>query len=134
MKRTDALAVISGKLSPLIFIFGAYLICYGHRSPGGGFQGGVTLASGLILLALGRGTDTTTTWITTTTLARIEAIAFAVFLLIGLVGIIGGQSFLDLFPDNARVGFIIALNVLIGVKVGASISLLCLSLIKDADV
>ncbi|RLE12077.1 hypothetical protein DRI96_05140, partial [Candidatus Aerophobetes bacterium] len=49
--------MVSRKLVPYILIFGLYLISYGHLSPGGGFQGGVVLASGIILLALARGTD-----------------------------------------------------------------------------
>ena len=36
-------------LTPLIFIFGAYIILNGHLSPGGGFSGGAVLGAGLIL-------------------------------------------------------------------------------------
>ena len=36
-------------LTPLIFIFGLYIIFNGHLSPGGGFSGGAVLGAGLIL-------------------------------------------------------------------------------------
>ena len=36
-------------LTPLIFVFGIYIIFNGHLSPGGGFSGGAVLGAGLIL-------------------------------------------------------------------------------------
>lgn len=36
-------------LTPLIFVFGLYIIFNGHLSPGGGFSGGAVLGAGLIL-------------------------------------------------------------------------------------
>lgn len=34
---------------PLIQIFGVYVICFGHLSPGGGFAGGTIIGTSLIL-------------------------------------------------------------------------------------
>lgn len=137
MRKTDALSVITGKLGPLVLIFGAYLIAFGHVSPGGGFQGGVVLASGILLLAIGRGTDTVFAVLTPRLLARIEAAAFALLLVTGLAGMLAGKGFFGNFlsargPGNPA-GFIIALNVLIGIKVGTGVAYLCLVLLKDAD-
>ncbi len=36
-------------LTPLIFVYGIYIILNGHLSPGGGFSGGAVLGAGLIL-------------------------------------------------------------------------------------
>ena len=44
-------------LVPFIQVFGLYIIMHGHSSPGGGFQGGVVLASSFILLAIAYGID-----------------------------------------------------------------------------
>ena len=138
MRKTDALSVITGKLGPLVLIFGAYLISYGHVSPGGGFQGGVVLASGVLLLAIGRGTESVSVLLTPRLLARIEAAAFALLLGLGLVGMLAGKGFFGNFLESSaggssgtQVGFIIALNVLIGIKVGTGVTYLCLSLLKD---
>ncbi len=137
MRKTDALSVITGKLGPLVLVFGAYLIAFGHVSPGGGFQGGVVLASGVLLLAIGRGTDTVLALLTPRLLARIEASAFALLLVTGLAGMLAGKGFFGNFlaagGPAGPVGFIIALNVLIGVKVGAGVAYLCLILLKDSD-
>ena len=36
-------------LTPIVFVFGVYIILNGHLSPGGGFSGGAVLGAGLIL-------------------------------------------------------------------------------------
>ena len=36
-------------LTPIVFVFGVYVILNGHLSPGGGFSGGAVLGAGLIL-------------------------------------------------------------------------------------
>ncbi|WP_297500002.1 Na(+)/H(+) antiporter subunit B [Thermococcus sp.] len=48
--RTAARATI-----PLIGIFGAYIVMHGHLTPGGGFQGGATIAGAGILFLLAFG-------------------------------------------------------------------------------
>lgn len=42
---------------PEIVVFGVYVVCNGHLSPGGGFSGGAILGGGLILAALVLGQD-----------------------------------------------------------------------------
>lgn len=37
-------------LVPFIFIFGLYIVAHGHLSPGGGFQGGAVIATGVALV------------------------------------------------------------------------------------
>jgi multicomponent Na+:H+ antiporter subunit B len=52
---SDALRAMSVLLIPLIVAFGAYVVLHGALTPGGGFQGGVVLATGpLALLLAGR--------------------------------------------------------------------------------
>ncbi|NJE85385.1 cation:proton antiporter [Thermococcus sp. CX2] len=40
---------------PLIGIFGVYIVSHGHLTPGGGFQGGATIAGAGVLLLLAFG-------------------------------------------------------------------------------
>ena len=42
-----------GFLLPIFFMFPLYIITHGHLSPGGGFQGGVSLAVLVVLLHVG---------------------------------------------------------------------------------
>ena len=50
--KTTARATI-----PLIGIFGSYIVMHGHLTPGGGFQGGATIAGAGILFLLAFGLD-----------------------------------------------------------------------------
>ena len=55
---TIIVKTISSWVKVLIVVFGVYIILFGHLTPGGGFAGGVILASSyiLIMLAFGRKT------------------------------------------------------------------------------
>ncbi len=55
--RTHLLEVVTAILGPIVLLFGFYVMLYGHLSPGGGFQGGVVVASGIVFLGLGNRMD-----------------------------------------------------------------------------
>ena len=48
---------ISRLLKVPIFLFGLYIVAFGHSGPGGGFAGGVILASSYVLLMLAFGRE-----------------------------------------------------------------------------
>lgn len=48
-KNDKILQKVAFFLVPIIFIFGIYIILFGHLSPGGGFSGGAIIGAGLIL-------------------------------------------------------------------------------------
>lgn len=137
MHKTDILDVVARKLAPFILLFGCYLITYGHLSPGGGFQGGVVLASGIILLLLSKGVVAVQELFPTRAINLVEILGFLGFLAVGLVGFFFRGHFLDnIFPvetvdEVPHAGFIFLLNLIIGLKVGAGMTLLCYYLLKD---
>ena len=137
MMDSEIVDIVSRKLSPYILLFGLYLISHGHLSPGGGFQGGVILASGLILLSLSRGFETTLKLYPINRLGITEMLAFSGFLTIGIIGIILGKKFLGNFlplgvpGEIPSAGFIFFLNLLIGIKVGTGVSLICFYLLRE---
>ena len=139
MHKTDILDVVSRKLAPFILLFGLYLITYGHVTPGGGFQGGVVLASGMVLLLLCRGTGKMQTLFPIPAIHFVEALGFFAFLVMGLAGVIAGNGYLSNFLPAGRVetvpgaGFIFILNIIIGLKVGAGITLICYFLFKEDE-
>lgn len=133
--KTDMLDVASRKLSPYILLFGCYLISNGHLSPGGGFQGGVVLASGMILPALGCARDRMEELLSNRFLALGEALGFMGLFLLGLAGtLITGFFMADPFPRSEipHAWFIFLLNLAIGLKVGAGIGLLGLLIIRSS--
>jgi len=134
--KTDMLDVASRKLAPYVLLFGCYLISYGHLSPGGGFQGGVILASGLILPALGCRKERREDLLSNYALSIGETVGFIFLFLLGIVGIAATGTFLaDPFPATVRphAWFIFFLNLAIGLKVGAGIGLLGLLLIRESE-
>ena len=137
MKKTTILDLIARKIAPFMLLFGMYLLTYGHLSPGGGFQGGVVIASGVILLAISRGVEAAEALFPVLTLTRAEAFAFFLLLAAGLAGVVAGIGFLGNPAVRTdvqavpRVGMILLFNVLIGIKVGAGVSLICMHLFRE---
>ena len=137
MNKTDILDVMSRKLAPFILLFGLYLVSYGHLSPGGGFQGGVVIASAVMLLLLGRGSGRSGVADLSRILAGIESVALAAFLLAGVAGLLLSGSFLGevIAPGAgggiADAGGILLLNTIVGIKVGAGVSLISCLLLRE---
>jgi multicomponent Na+:H+ antiporter subunit B len=55
LPRSDAVMLICRIVGPLVLVFGLYVVLHAMTTPGGGFQGGVITASGLMLTYLGEG-------------------------------------------------------------------------------
>ncbi|HXP14819.1 MAG TPA: hydrogen gas-evolving membrane-bound hydrogenase subunit E, partial [Actinomycetes bacterium] len=49
---SDAVRVVGLALVGPVVLFGIYVVAHGHLTPGGGFQGGVVLATGALLVYL----------------------------------------------------------------------------------
>ena len=137
MKDSAIVDIISRKLAPFVLLFGFYLISHGHLSPGGGFQGGVVLASGVILLSLSRGADMAQGLFPRRPLTMVVMVAFLLILTMGFAGLLMGKHFLGDFLHTGKAGemhsagFIFVLDLLIGIKVGAGMSLICLYLLRE---
>jgi len=109
---------VSRELIPFIFLFGIYMIIYGHLSPGGGFQGGVILAMGVVLIFVVYGVEKTQKYILHFSLIEILGVTF--FVIIGILSIVNGKQF------YSNLGAIWLLNIIIGLKVFAGLTILYL--------
>ena len=114
-------------LVPLICIFAAYIIMNGHLSAGGGFQGGAVIASGVLLTLLVFPQYQPNLEF----LSIAESIAGALFVLVGVAGLITAGGFLDnrIFPLGQfgaffSAGAIPLLSALLGIKVGCELSVI----------
>ncbi len=112
-------------LLPLIVLFGAYVFVNGHLTPGGGFQGGAVLASGVLLMLLA---DPDRRF-SHGTISGTEGGSGLLYLLVGLLGVAFAGGFLDnrILPLGSlgsilSAGAIPLIYVLIGLKVGAEFS------------
>ncbi len=111
-------------LLPLIIIFGVYIFVHGHLTPGGGFQGGVVIASALVLIML---SDVSMKF-NKTILHWVESLSGAFYVGLGVLGLILAGGFLDNrflplgeFGSLFSAGAIPIIYSLIGLKVGAEL-------------
>jgi len=112
-------------LVPLIFLFGVFVFVHGHLTPGGGFQGGVVIASGVLFAFLAG----TLHHAPHRLLGVLEIVSGAGYVAIGLLGVWLALGFLDpRFLPLGEIGRLFSggaipvIYVLVGVKVGAELS------------
>ena len=115
---------VGGKLLfPLIVLLGAYVFIHGHLTPGGGFQGGVIVATGYLLLLVSFRKYS----VNHSSLTWVEAVAGSIFAGIGIAGILLGKTFLENFLptgilNNLLSGGIIGIiYVAVGFKVASEL-------------
>ncbi len=77
----------------LIFLYGAYVVAYGHLGPGGGFAGGVILACAYILITLAYGGEHALRVLPRAVASRLDSFGALAFLALALVGMVGGGLF-----------------------------------------
>ncbi len=112
-------------LMPIVFLFGVYVFVNGHLTPGGGFQGGAIIASGVLLLLLALPHSHVSHGV----LAATESLSGFSYVVIGVLGIILAGGFLDNrivslgeFGTLFSAGAIPIIYSLVGLKVGSELS------------
>jgi multicomponent Na+:H+ antiporter subunit B len=112
-------------LMPMVFLFGVYVFVNGHLTPGGGFQGGAIIASGIMLLLLAQPYAAISRGLISVT----ESLSGFTYVVVGVLGIILAAGFLDnrimglgKFGTLFSSGAIPIIYILIGFKVGAELS------------
>jgi len=125
---TVIVKIIVRFISAMIMLFGAYLVLHGHLTPGGGFAGGVILASGFVLLTLAYGKEMVLKKLSFTAASIMESLGALLFLMIAVAGFIGGYFFLNVLPKGEpfkllSAGIIPLCNISIGLKVSGALFL-----------
>lgn len=124
-------------LFPIIMLFGIYVMTYGHLSPGGGFQGGVIIASGVLLLLISHKDFE----VPHALIVTLETFAGVSYVIIGLIGLVVLDTFLGNFLPNdiSQMGLLLSggiipvIYVIVGIKVGSEMSIIIQDLIKRSD-
>lgn len=127
-------------IAPVIFLYGLYIVIHGHLTPGGGFAGGVILASSFILQILANGKILEGLRKEEHGLQLLESLAILCFLVIGTVGVIlAGKVFFSNFLGVGKVGelisagFIPLQNLVVGAEVCAAIATIFIALLVFKD-
>ncbi len=131
------LKTASKLLFPIILLFGIYVMVYGHLSPGGGFQGGVIIASGVLLLLI----SDKSFEVPHSFIVMLETFAGVSYVLIGLIGLFVLDKFLGNFlPNNiSNMGMLLSggvipiIYIIVGIKVGSEMSMIVQNLIKRSE-
>lgn len=134
------LKIMALPISFILICLGIMTILGGHITPGGGFQGGAMIASGVILSILVYGIGNSPLEFSHTYIDIFESVGALGYIVLGLVGLFAGGFFLynvgaDIFnivpayiqnvfhyPDVTNAGIIPYLNIFVGLKVFVGLS------------
>lgn len=118
-------------LMPFIVLLGVYIVAHGHLSPGGGFPGGVLIATALFILML----TGETAHMPHRLLSLLEGAAGLGFIGLGALGFMGDSpSFLtNVLPKGQfmtvfSAGFIPFIYAMVGIKVASELTTVVSSL------
>lgn len=123
--NSEILIYASQVIVPVIFLVGIYIFINGHLTPGGGFQGGAVIASGVLLMLLANPGMK----VNHNLVATIESISGIAFVILGVLGLVLAGGFLDnrflslgKFGSLFSAGALPLIYIFIGLKVGAELS------------
>ena len=126
---SDALRTLALPAIGALVVLGVYVVTHGHLTPGGGFQGGVILATVPILIYLAGQALLARELSPLAASDLVEAAGAAAFVCIGVGGLIAGVAFLYNFVplgtpgDLLSAGTIPLLNVSVGIEVAGAVTL-----------
>jgi len=144
---SQILKLIALPISIILICLGIMTILGGHITPGGGFQGGAMIASGVILSVLVYGIGNSPIEFSHTYIEIFESIGALGFIALGLVGLFAGGFFLynvgaDImnvvpssiqtifhYPDVTNAGIIPYLNIFVGLKVFVGLSAIVIAFV-----
>ena len=129
---TDAVRTWTLGMTGPTVLFGIYMVIHGQLTPGGGFQGGVILATAPLLIYLAESFDVFKRVTSNPLIEVTEAIGAGGYAIIGCIGWLAGSWFLqNVFPlghqndpDILSGGTVPAINLATGIEVAAGFTLL----------
>ncbi|MFB7055935.1 MnhB domain-containing protein [Streptomyces vinaceus] len=125
-------------LLPVALVVGVYLVAHGQLTPGGGFQGGVVLATALHLAYLAADYRVLERVRPLAALDVTDALGAVSFTALGLVGLAAGGAFLEnvlpfgAFNQITSGGMVPLFNAAVGVEVGSGLIVLLAHFLDQA--
>jgi multicomponent Na+:H+ antiporter subunit B len=137
---SDSIRVLGLVLVGPIVLFGIYIVIHAHLSPGGGFQGGVILATALLHVYLSGEYVTAKRASPEAIVELTEAVGAGGFVVVGLAGPVFAAWFLQNFLPLGRSGELLSagtiplINVCVGLAVTAGFVLILAEFIEQTIV
>ena len=134
---SDAVRVLTLALVGPLVLFGLYIVTHGQLTPGGGFQGGVILATAPLLVYLAGDFETFKRITAHTLVEMTEALGAAGFIAIGLIGLaVAGAYLRNVFPlgktgEVNSSGSIALISIATGAEVAAGFVLLLYAFLEQ---
>jgi multicomponent Na+:H+ antiporter subunit B len=137
LPRSDAVVLMTRLASPVTLVFGGYVVLHAMTTPGGGFQGGVIIASGLLLIFLGERYSGWRRMVRFTVVDAVEGAGAALFALCGFASMAVGQPYLaNVLPygqmrDFLSGGLMIPVNLGVAFAVAGGFAVLFLEFLEE---
>jgi multicomponent Na+:H+ antiporter subunit B len=93
--RSPAVMLICRFFAPVLLLFGVYVVLHAQLTPGGGFQGGVIIGSGALLLYLGESYRVWRRFFHALVFDMIEATGALIFVFAGFGPMVASAKFLE---------------------------------------
>jgi len=135
--RGDALRLVGLGFVAALFVLGLYVVAHGPITPGGGFQGGVVLASAFALVYLAGEYHGYRKLVPTPAVDFVEGTGAGAYAVIGLVSLLLGTAYLHNFGPLgtsgtlASGGTISMLNIASALEVSAAFVLLFTEFLEE---
>jgi len=121
-------------VSPFVLTFGLFTLLHGTKSVGGGFQGGVVVATVVVALGFGFGVGETRRALDRQTLVGTAAAGVVLFGLVAVGSLLRGAPVLDLTAYPVATVYVVELvEVGIGVTVAGVVTTLFFQLGRASD-
>ncbi|MGW4697144.1 MnhB domain-containing protein [Kitasatospora cineracea] len=130
--------VLGATLLPFALLTGAYVVAHGALSPGGGFQGGVVLATGLHLAYVAADYRALRRLRPLAVLDVADGVAAGAFAALGFAGLAAGGAYLQnvlplgTFNTLASSGLVALVNAAVGVEVACGVIVLLAHFLEQA--
>ncbi|MBV8884101.1 MAG: hypothetical protein JO235_08900 [Chroococcidiopsidaceae cyanobacterium CP_BM_RX_35] len=134
---SDAVRVFGLYFIGLSALFGIYIVTHGQLSPGGSFQGGVIVASALLLVYIAGSFEEFHRSISQEAFEVAEAFGIGIYVAIGLLGLFFGTAFLQNVLPLGQSGSVIGggtiplISATVGLAVSSGFIILLYTFLED---
>jgi multicomponent Na+:H+ antiporter subunit B len=133
----EATRLLGYVLLPVTVVVGVDIVVHGHLTPGGGFQGGVVLATGVHLLYVAGSYRMLRELRPLSWYKVAEAASAGSFVVLGIIGLSQGAFLVNLLPygtfgDLFSSGTVFVLNVAVGAAVASGVVVLLAQFLAQA--